>query len=263
MTSVSSSTRRTAAISSPWQRDGTFSTHQGVVPHTDLIGCVEGSRFETPGGGKFTIVRPGLTDYILKMKRGAEVVYPKDIGPILMYGDIGPGNTVVEAGTGSGALTMALVRAVGPTGRVVSVEKRSDHAQHATKALTRWFGSIPETLELRNGDVEDAIADVQPDRVVLDIPEPWHSAEIAATHLRSGGVFVAYVPTVPQMQQTVEMLRSTRSYLDITSFEVLIREWNVEGRSVRPDHQMVGHTGFITAARRVEPLSPSPEHVVG
>lgn len=234
--------------------DGTFSTHQGVVPHTELIGQVDGARFTSPAGGKFTIVRPRLADYILKMKRGAQVVYPKDLGPILIYGDIAPGQTVVEAGTGSGALTMALLRAVGDSGRVVSVERRDDHAKHARKGLTRWLGDIPTNLDLRIGDVEDAIADVQPDRVVLDVPEPWHTAEIAATHLQSGGVFVAYVPTVPQMQQTVDTLRSTRAYLDITCFEALVRTWNVEGRSVRPDHQMVGHTGFIITARRVAPL---------
>lgn len=234
--------------------DGQFSTHHGVVPHADLIGAEEGTRFATGSGGKFTMVRPRLTDYILKMKRGAQVVYPKDLGPILIYGDIGEGNTVLEAGTGSGALTMALVRAVGATGRVVSVERRPDHAKHAAKTLNRWFGTLPETLELRDGDVEDAIADVAPDRVVLDVPEPWHAAEICATHLQPGGVFVAYVPTVPQMQQTVDTLRSTGCYLDIMSFESLLRTWNVEGRSVRPDHQMIGHTGFLTVARRVAPL---------
>lgn len=234
--------------------EGSFSTHQGVVPHTELIGRSEGTRFTTPNGGKFTAVRPRLTDYILKMKRGAQVVYPKDLGPIIIYGDIGAGNVVVEAGTGSGALTMALVRAVGPTGRVVSVEKRPDHARHAAKALTRWFGELPDTLDLREGAVEDVIAEVRPDRVVLDVPEPWHAAEVAADHLQPGGVIVTYVPTVPQMQQTVDVLRSTRSYLDIMCFEALLRTWNVEGRSVRPDHQMVGHTGFITVARRVAPL---------
>lgn len=238
--------------------DGDFSTHHGVIPHTEMIGCPEGTRLETPSGGKFTILRPRLTDYILKMKRGAQVVYPKDLGPILVYGDIAPGDTVVEAGTGSGALTMAVTRLVGPTGRVVSVERRPDHAAHARKTLRKWFGELPGWLELRDGSVEDVIAEVRPDRIVLDLPEPWHAAAIAAEHLQPGGVFVAYVPTVPQMQQTVEAMRASRSFIDLSGFEVLLRTWNVEGRSIRPDHQMVGHTGFVVVGRRAMPVGRHP-----
>ena len=237
-----------------------FSFCQGFV-------AIDGSTFTTEAGGKFVMLRPRLTDYILKMKRGAQVVYPKDIGPILVFGDIGPGAVVLEAGTGSGALTMALVRAVGPTGRVVSIERREDHAAHARGTIERWFGEIPETLDLRIGAVEEHIAEVAPDRIVLDLPEPWHTAELAAEHLQPGGVFCSYVPTVPQMQQTVEAMRRSRRFLDITSFEAMLRTWNVEGRSVRPDHRMVGHTGFVTVARKVESLdgdaaaSPVPDPV--
>lgn len=231
---------------------GEFKTHQGMIPHAAMIGTDEGTFHETASGGKFVTVRPRLTDYILKMKRGAQVVYPKDIGPILMYADIAPGCVVVEAGTGSGALTMALSRAVGPTGRVVTVERRPDHAKHAESGLTRWFGGWPDNVELVVGEVESVIAGARPDRIVLDLPEPWHAAEVAADHLTQGGVFCSYVPTVPQMQQTVTHLKAAHAFVDIQSFESLIRTWNVEGRSVRPDHQMVGHTGFITVARRVQ-----------
>ncbi|MBK5267674.1 MAG: tRNA (adenine-N1)-methyltransferase [Acidimicrobiia bacterium] len=232
--------------------NGQFTTHQGTIPHVELIGSLHGTMFETPSGGKFIALPPKLTDYILKMKRGAQIIYPKDIGPILVYGDVAPGSVVLEAGTGSGALTMALVRAVGPTGKVVSVDRREDHAGQAEKSISRFFGGLPDNLELRIGEVEDMIAEVGPDRLILDLPEPWHAAAIAAKHLQPGGVFCSYVPTVPQMEQTVTALKAAHAFTDIMNFEALIRTWNVEGRSVRPDHQMVGHTGFLTVARRVQ-----------
>lgn len=240
------------------EQSGTFSTHHGTIGHDTIIGVDEGSAIAV-GSMSFTVLRPRLSDYILKMKRGAQVVYPKDMGPIMVYGDISPGQTVLEAGTGSGALTLALLQAVGPSGRVVSVERRDDHAAHARKTITRWHGDVPPNLELRVGTVEEAMADVRPTRVVLDLPEPWHAAEQAAEYLAPGGVFVAYVPTVPQMQQTVSSLKQTGKFLDIMNFEALIRTWNVEGRSVRPDHQMVGHTGFITVARRIAGRSAADE----
>lgn len=231
---------------------GQFTTHQGTIPHTQLIGALHGAMFETPSGGRFIALPPKLADYILKMKRGAQIVYPKDIGPILVYADIAPGSSVLEAGTGSGALTMALVRAVGPTGTVVSIDRRADHAAQAQKVIERFFGEVPPNLRLEVGEVEDVVADVKPDRLILDLPEPWHAAAIAAEHLQPGGVFCSYVPTVPQMEQTVTALKAAHTFTDILNFESLIRTWNVEGRSVRPDHQMVGHTGFITVARRVQ-----------
>ena len=238
---------------------GKFSTHRGIIEHREIIGAVDGATFTTEAGGKYVMLRPRLTDYILKMKRGAQVVYPKDIGPILVFADIKPGAVVLEAGTGSGALTMALVQAVGPHGRVISIERREDHAAHARATIERWFGGIPDALELRIGSVEEHLAGVEPDRIVLDLPEPWHTADIAAEHLAPGGVFCSYVPTVPQMQQTVEALRRSRRFLDITNFEAMHRTWNVEGRSVRPDHKMVGHTGFVTVARKTEPLDGGVE----
>ncbi len=232
---------------------GSFHSHHGVIPHDELIGKQDGSRVESTGGAEFVALRPRLADYVLKMRRGAQVVYPKDLGPILVYADIAPGCVVLEAGTGSGALTLGLLRAVGPTGRVVSVERRDDHADHARETIGRWHGEIPGNLDLRVGQVEDHILEVQPDRVVLDVPEPWHSVEPAGRGMRPGGVFCAYVPTVPQLQQTVETLRAHGGFEDFLAFEALIRTWNVHGRSVRPDHQMVGHTGFICVARKVEP----------
>lgn len=232
-----------------------FEYHRGTIDHTNLIGLPEGSVVTSSGGGTLTILRPRLADFILKMPRGAQVVYPKDIGPILMWADIGPGMTVLEAGTGSGALTIALLRAVGPEGRVVSVERRDDHAKTAVKSITRWFGELPGNLELRSGDVEDHVADVQPDRLVLDLPEPWHAAAIASDTMPSGGLLCAYIPTIPQVQSLVEILRERSCWIDIEVQEHLYRTWNVAGRSVRPDHQMVGHTGFLVLARKVMPGS--------
>lgn len=233
--------------------DGSFHSHLGVVMHDQIIGREEGEKVVSAKGRSLLALRPRMVDYVLKMKRGAQVVYPKDVGSIVVYGDIGPGNVVLEAGTGSGALTIALVRAVGPTGRVISVERRADHADHARGSIERFFGGSPPTLELRSGDVEDVIADIGPDRIVLDLPEPWHAARVAATSLTAGGVFIAYLPTVPQIQTLVEALAETGAYAEVETFETLRRTWHIDGRSVRPDHRMVGHTGFITVARRVVP----------
>ena len=204
-------------------------------------------------GSELLALRPRLADYTQKMGRGAAIVYPKDAAAILMWADIGPGNVVLEAGTGSGGLTMALARAVDPGGRVVSYDQREDHAQKAEKLIKGFFGSVPDHVDLRVGDVEDGIAEVAPDRLVLDLPEPWHSVTSAATHLTDGGIFCCYLPTVPQVQTVRSALNETRSFTFVTTFEVLVREWAVEGRSVRPAHRMVGHTGFITVAKKITP----------
>ncbi len=233
--------------------DGMFQFHQGSIPHAGIIGQPNGTTLTSSGGAKLVALRPRLADFVLRMKRGAQVVYPKDTGAILVYGDIHPGASVVEAGTGSGALAMALARAVGPHGRVVSVERREDHAAHARTTIERFFGEVPPQLDLRVGAVEEVLAETVPDRVVLDVPEPWHAADIAAEQLAPGGVFCAYLPTVPQLEALHARLEKLETYHDAETFEILIRSWNVRGRSVRPSHQMVGHTGFITTARRILP----------
>lgn len=228
---------------------GEFHTHRGRVPHADIIGQEEGITL-TAGGG-LVVLRPRLADFIIKMPRGAQVVYPKDIGPILMWADIGPGMTVLEAGSGSGALTLGLLRAVGDGGRVISVERRPDHQLTAIKSVTRWMGAIPPNLEFREGEVEEVMTEVCPDRIVLDLPEPWHAARVALTHQPGGGVFCAYLPTVPQIQTLVEVLEV--GFTEIEVFETLHRTWNISGRSVRPDHRMIGHTGFVVVARKLAP----------
>jgi len=229
---------------------GRFQYHAGGVEHDDIIGNPPGVVLRTTSAARLVALRPRLADYVLRMKRGPQVIYPKDLGPIIHWGDIGPGMTVVEAGTGSGALTLALLRAVGPTGKVVSVERRPEHARHAVAAITRFLGELPSTLELRDGDVEDMIIDVAPDRVVLDLPEPWHAVEAAAEGLADDGVLTSFLPTVPQVQRIRDALRRTGRFAAPSTFEVLHRDWAADGRSVRPSHQMVGHTGFITIASK-------------
>ena len=230
-----------------------FHYHGGVLPHDDIVGTPDGSTMAASGGSQLVVIRPRMADYVLSMRRGAQVVYPKDTGPILVWADIGPGMTVVEAGTGSGALTLALLRAVGPAGRVISVERREDHAAHGRKTIERFFGGLPDTLDLRIGEVEDLMSDVRPDRIVLDVPEPWSVVPAAVTHLVSGGVFCSYVPTVPQIQQIEAALQEAGCFVDVSTFEILMREWSARGRSVRPAHRMVGHTGFVTVARKILP----------
>lgn len=239
-----------------------FQFHNGVVPHDQLIGAEDGSWVVSSGNARLLLLSPRLADFILRMKRGPQVVYPKDIGPILVYGDIGPGMTVLEAGTGSGALTLGLARAVGPTGRVVTVERRDDHAAHARKTVERWFGDVPDNVEMRVGDVEDVVAEIEPERMVLDLPEPWHAVAAASRSQPSGGVVCSYLPTVPQVQTLVELARETRAFAEVEVMEFMLREWNVDGRSVRPEHSMVGHTGFLTFMRRVadEPAETNPEN---
>lgn len=232
---------------------GVFQFHLGYLPHAEVIGSHEGSRFRSSKGAPLVALRPRLADYILKMRRGPQVVYPKDLGAILVYADIHPGLTVIEAGTGSGALTMALTRAVGPGGRVLSCEMREDHAAHARATIRRRFGEIPDWLELRVGDVTDAVAEVEHDRLVLDLPEPWEVVPAAAGSLRTGGVICSYVPTVPQIDRLRRELDRAGRFMEIETFEIFLRTWNVSGRSVRPDHGMVGHTGFVTVGRCVAP----------
>jgi tRNA (adenine57-N1/adenine58-N1)-methyltransferase len=231
----------------------TFQYHEGAVPHHELIGREDGSWVESSTGAHLLLLRPRLADFVLKMKRSAQVVYPKDLGPILVYADVGPGMTVLEAGTGSGALTLGLSRAVGPTGRVVSVELRADHAAHARKAVERWYGEVPDNVELRVGDVSEEIATVSPERIILDLPEPWHVMNAAVEHQPTGGVLASYLPTVIQVQTLVEGARETGVFTEIEIKEFLVRDWNVSGRSVRPEHDMIGHTGFLVFMRKTAP----------
>ena len=236
------------------QAGGMYHTHSGTLPHEGLIGRPEGTRAETSGGMVVTAFRPRFADYVLKMKRGAQVIYPKDLGPILTYADIHPGARVLEAGTGSGALTIALCRAVGEAGAVVSYEAREEHHAQALANIEGFFGKVPDILDLRIGAIEDVGRTGERfDRCVLDVAAPWEPLASIAAVLEPGGVFCAYVPTTIQLQQLVLAL-PTQGFLYIESFEVMRRGWHVTDRSVRPDHRMIGHTGFLTVGRRTAQL---------
>ncbi len=237
------------------QAGGTYHTHSGTLAHDLLLGNPEGTRAETSGGMVVTAFRPRFADFALKMKRGAQVVYPKDLGPIVTYADVFPGARVLEAGTGSGSLSMALCRAVGRDGSIVSYELREEHHAQAVQNLEAFFGKIPEMLELRIGDVEDVGRTGERfDRCILDLAAPWEPLAAIASVLEPGGVLCAYLPTTIQIQQLVLALPA-QGFLHIETFEVLRRSWHVTERSVRPDHRMIGHTGFLTVARRIVPSS--------
>jgi len=232
------------------QAGATFHFHGGAVPHDLILGSEEGTIVHSTTGVALWCVRPRLADFILKMPRGAQVIYPKDIGALLMEADIGPGNQVLEAGTGSGALTIALCRATGPEGRVVSYEARADFHERATANVEAFFGKAPAWLETRLGDVREVAATGERfDRVVLDLPEPWSILPEIERALPAGGILCSYLPTVNQVQQAVLAMRAAR-YDEVQTIEVLLRTWHITEQSVRPDHRMVAHTGFITVGRK-------------
>jgi tRNA (adenine57-N1/adenine58-N1)-methyltransferase len=229
-----------------------FHSDRGFVPHDALVGLPEGTVAVTSRGARYLALRPTLAEYVLEMPRGAQIIYPKDLAAIALFADIGPGQTVVEAGLGSGALTLVLLRLVGPTGRVVSYETREEFARRAQRNVEARLGAgVP--LTVRAQDVYLGIEERDVDRVVLDLPEPWRLVDSAAVALRAGGVFCAYVPTVPQAQRVHEALAGHPAFALAETFETLLRPWNIAGPSVRPAHRMVAHTGFLTLARRVSP----------
>lgn len=228
-------------------------THKGWIVHDDLIGLPEGSVVSTNAGLKFTAFIPLLTDYVLSMPRGATIVYPKDAALIVGFADIFPGARVLEAGVGSGALTLSLLRAVGPTGSVHSVERREEFAANATSNIENYFGGLPTNWTLNIGSVQDQAFSQDFDRVILDMLAPWECIEMAAKVLRPGGVFMAYVATTTQLSATAEALKDDGHFTEPESFESLIRGWHHEGLAVRPQQRMIGHTGFLIFARRMAP----------
>ncbi|SHZ13337.1 tRNA (adenine(58)-N(1))-methyltransferase TrmI [Mycobacteroides abscessus subsp. bolletii] len=238
-----------------------FHTHRGAIVHDEVIGIPEGSVVKSTNGDQFLVLRPLLLDYVLSMPRGAQVIYPKDAAQIVHDGDIFPGARVLEAGAGSGALTCSLLRAVGPQGAVISYEVREDHAEHAVRNVTTFFGERPDNWELVIGDLAERSADAgSVDRVVLDMLAPWETLPAVAETLVPGGVLIVYVATVTQLSRVVEALREQQCWTEPRSWETMQRGWNVVGLAVRPEHSMRGHTAFLVSARRLAPgtITPTP-----
>ena len=232
------------------QAGGAFHFHGGVVPHDLVLGSEESTVVHSTTGVPLWCVRPRLADFVLKMPRGAHVIYSKDIGAILIEADVGPGTHVLEAGTGSAALTIALCRATGPEGKVVSYEARADFHERAASNVEAFFGKLPAWLDLRLSDVRAVSTTGERfDRVLLDLPEPWAILQEIGAVLSAGGILCTYLPTTNQVQQAVLALRDA-GYEEVQTIEVLVRSWHVTEQSVRPDHRMVAHTGFITVGRR-------------
>jgi tRNA (adenine57-N1/adenine58-N1)-methyltransferase len=235
------------------RKSETFHSDRGWVSHDAIVSQPEGTWVRSSMGLRYLAMRPTLADYVLEMPRGAQVIYPKDLAMILFWADVYPGCRVLEAGMGSGALTLTLLRAVGPEGRVITYEQREEFARRALANIHMRVGEVAN-LTVRLRPVEDGIGEEGVvDRVLLDLPEPWKLTALVAAALRPGGILLSYVPTIIQSHQLSETLRRERHWALIETFETLLRPWNIEGQSVRPFHRMVAHTGFITVARRVLP----------
>jgi tRNA (adenine57-N1/adenine58-N1)-methyltransferase len=240
---------------------GEFHTHSGPVVHDQVLGRDEGVVVRSSGGARYTAVRPTLAEVVLKMPRGAQVIYPKDLGPILMMGDIFPGARVLESGLGSGALSMALLRAGAD---VTGYEIRADFAARAQANVAGFLGNDAlERYRVRVQDIYEGVEETGFDRLVLDLPEPWRLVEDAETALRPGGILVSYLPTIGQVS-TLRAAIDKSGFGMAETIEVLQRSWHIEGQSVRPDHRMVAHTGFLTSARLLggspgPPISSEPD----
>ncbi len=240
---------------------------RGELMADDIIGVEEGARVKFSTGEMYLALRPTYADLIPHLPRAAQVIYPKDTGPLLIWGDVFPGATVIEGGTGAGAFTIALLRAVGPAGRVISYEIREDFAKAATKNVATFFGDAPNwTLHLQ--DLYLGFRETGVDRLFLDLPEPGRALPVAAKALRAGGVLVCYVPTTVQLKDTCEELQRSPSFGEIESFETMLRFWQVKGMSVRPMHRMIAHSAFIIVSRRLSdtvvalPASPIADAMV-
>ena len=236
---------------------GAFHSHRGFVAHDDIIGLPDGSVVLANNGDEYLAQRPLLKDFAMSMPRGAAIVYPKDAGQIIVQADVFPGATVVEAGVGSGALTLWLLRAIGAEGRLLSVERREEFADVARSNVAAFLGEVPANWTLELGDLAEVLPAAVPpggvDRIVLDMLAPWECVGAAAQALAPGGVLCCYVATVTQLSRTAEAIRAAAAFTEPEPSETLVRTWHVEGLAVRPDHRMTGHTGFLVLARRLAP----------
>jgi len=242
---------------------GELHTHIGVLRHRDIVGREDGSVVENSEGHEYLCLRPLLRDFVMSMPRGAAIVYPKDAGQIVSQADIFPGAVVVEAGVGSGALSMSLLRAVGAEGTLHSFERRPEFAEVAQANIETFFGGIPPQWQIHYGDLAEAlprdIEDGTVDRVVLDMLAPWEVLPAVSDALMPGGVVLCYVATATQLSRVAEFIRGLGAFTEPESSETMVRGWHVDGLAVRPDHRMVGHTGFLIVARKLAPGSITPE----
>lgn len=238
--------------------EGPYSSHLGTVQMEDIVGKEEGDYLDTNKGARMFLFRPTLEDYIFSMNRHTQIIYPKDLGAIVFYGDIQPGCTILESGIGSGALSLALLRALGGTGRLISVEKRPEFAQMARVNIVKYFGKPPENHEVVAGDIQDFYMSIKADRIFLDLPEPWHCIASVSQLIRHGGLLISLSPNVGQVQLMFRELKA-HGFANITTFELLKRDWMVDERRARPIDRMVAHTGFITIAKRTPRLFTEPE----
>jgi tRNA (adenine57-N1/adenine58-N1)-methyltransferase len=237
---------------------GEWHTHKGWLVHDEVVGLPQGSVVETTAGLKFLAFKPLLGDFVLSMPRGATIVYPKDAALIVGFADIAPGTHVLEAGVGSGALTISLLRAVGHEGSVDSFERRDEFAEIATRNVQEYFKGLPSNWSLTVGSVQDADRSKKYDRIILDMLSPWECVDLADEVLHPGGVFLAYVATTTQLSVTAEAIKSSGRFTEPESSESLVRGWHHEGLAVRPDHRMIAHTGFLIQARRLAPGVSAP-----
>lgn len=229
---------------------------RGELMADSLVGVEEGSRVKFSTGEAFLVLRPTYADLVPHLPRTAQVIYPKDTGPMMLWGDVFPGATVIEGGVGAGALTIALLRAVGPHGKLISYEIREDFANLTRRNVAAFFGDAPNwTLKLR--DLYEGFDETGVDRMFLDLPEPGRALNVVCRALRPGGVLVGYVPTALQLKDTVDALQARPEFGQIESFETLLRHWQVKGLSVRPLNRMVAHSAFIIIARRL--ADPPPQ----
>ena len=241
---------------------GEFHSHAGFVPHADVVGQVQGVRLSSTRGSKYLVMRPTLEDFVVEMPRGAQVIYPKDLAPICMLGDIGPGCKVFETGIGSGALSMTMLRWGAD---IVGYELREDFAARAQANVRSFLGEgVMDRYAVQIRDAYDGIDERDIDRVVLDLPEPWRVVPHAETAMKPGGILVAYTPSITQAVQVRQAVDNAK-WMGARTLEVLHRGWYIEGQAVRPDHRMVAHTAFLTTARfigtpeiQVEPANPTP-----
>ena len=234
-----------------------FHFHLGRVPHDQLIGHTVGDWYRSDRGHVVLAVRPTMADFVLEMPRGPQIIYPKDLGNIITLGDIFPGATVVEGGLGSGSMTAALLRAVGPSGSVITYEVNESVLPKALANINKVVGD-PPNLTVTIGDIYQGIAEAEVDRVVLDVPEPWQAVSTVGDALTMGGIMLSFLPTVLQVHQLVMELNRDSRFQLIEMVETLLRPWHVTERSVRPAHRMVAHSGFLTTAVRCVPKTTRP-----